>query len=134
MAGKNKRRKNPWWKSTIAIYLIYPLLVAFVIFVLTRIWPEKPLPPELKVAALQFSSKGLPLSEIIKHVEGKTDYDIIATKEVKEFKVYGTFEGNDWIEILRKVVNAHDEQLKLEVDKKNKKIRMELKRPEKTKN
>ena len=36
--------------------------------------------------------------------------NIYRTKEVKEFKVYGRFEGDDWVHILKKIINAHDEQ------------------------
>jgi len=138
MAEKSKRRKNPWWKSAIAIYLIYPLVVGLVIFVLTRIWPEKPQPPEpappdKNVSPIEYESKGEELSVIIKHIEGETDYDVIAGRKAEEFRVYGSFKGDDWIQILKKVGNAYDKQLQLDIDEKNKKITIRLKSPEKTK-
>jgi len=65
--------------------------------------------------------------EIINHIEGETDYDVIAEKEVEETRIYGSFEGNDWVHILKKVINAYDKQLKLDMDEKNRKITITFK-------
>jgi hypothetical protein len=121
-------RKNPWLKDRAFIYLLTATITGvFVAFLLPRIWPEKPPRPEIEVAPVQYESQGQPLSEIIKHIEGKTDYDVIATKDVEEIKIYGSFEGNDWVHILKKIINAYDKQLRLDLDEKNKKITIGLK-------
>ena len=124
---EKKESKRQWWKSAVAIYLIYPLIVGLTIFVLSRVWPVKPSHPEAEVAPIQYESQGERLSKIIKHIEGKTDYDIIATKEVEEINIYGSFQGDDWVHILKKVINTYDKQLKLDLDEKNKKITITLK-------
>jgi hypothetical protein len=128
---QKKAKKSLWKDSTLRITIIGGLTVGIVIsffqFILPRIYPEKPPPPEIEVAPIQYLSKGLPLLEIIKHIEGETDYDVIATKDVEEIKINGSFEGNDWVHILKKVINAYDKQLKLDMDEKNKKITITLK-------
>jgi hypothetical protein len=128
-SGKSVQgRKNPWLKDRAFIYLLTATITGvFVAFLLPRIWPEKPPRPEIEVAPVQYESQGQPLSEIIKHIEGKTDYDVIATKDVEEIKIYGSFEGNDWVHILKKIINAYDKQLRLDLDEKNKKITIGLK-------
>jgi len=123
-----KGRENPWWKDRAFICLLTATIAGvFIAFLLPRIWPEKPPRPEIEVAPIKYESQGEPLSEIIKHMEGKTDYDVIATKDVEEIKIYGSFEGNDWVLILKKVINAYDKQLKLDIDEKNKTITITLK-------
>ena len=122
-----KGRENPWWKDrAFTIPLTVCIVGVFLAFLLPRIWPEKARPPEMEVAPIQYESKGEPLSKIIKHVEGVTDYDVIATKEVEEINIYGSFQGDDWVHILKKVINAYDKQLKLGLDEKNKKITIAL--------
>ena len=129
-----RKQKRPFWKSgTFKIGLTIGIIVAifggFWQFILPRWFPEKPRPPERKVSPVEFESKGEPLSVIIKHIEGETDYDVISTREVEEFRIYGSFKGNDWVQILKKIINAYDKQLKLDIDEKNKKISIALKQP-----
>ena len=129
---KEKESKKAWWRSTIAICLIYPIVVGIAIctwqFILPIIWPTKPRPPEKEVIPIQYKSQGLPLSEIIKHIEGETDYNVITTKAVEEIKIYGSFQGDNWLHILKKVVNAYDKQLKLDLDEENKRITITLRK------
>ena len=128
---QKKGTKSLWKERKLLIGIITGLTVGIVIsffqFILPRICPEKPPPPEIEVAPIQYESQGEPLSEIIKHIEGKTDYDVVATKEVEEINVYGSFQGDDWVHILKKVINTYDKQLKLDLDEKNKKITITLK-------
>jgi hypothetical protein len=127
-ATEKTEKETPWWKDkTFKIALAICLIGTFLAFVLPRIWPEKPPLPEREVADLRYESEGLPLSNLIGHVEGETHYDVITTKEVRKFKVDGVFQGRDWIDILRKVANAYDDQLKVEIDEKTAKIRITLK-------
>lgn len=122
-----KGREKPWWRDrAFTIPLTICIISVFLAFLLPRIWPEKSPPPEIEVAPIQYESKGEPLSEIIKHIEGKTDYDVVATKEVEQFKIYGSFQGDDWVHILKKVINAYDKELKLDLDEKNKTITITL--------
>jgi len=128
---EEKESTRQFWKSTFAIYLIYPSIVITLGVVLGVLLPrmcrEEPPPPEIEVAPIHYLSKGQPLLEIINHIEGETDYDVIAEKEVEETRIYGSFEGNDWVHILKKVINAYDKQLKLDMDEKNRKITITFK-------
>ena len=128
---EKKESRRPWLKGSLAIYLIYPSIVitfgVILSFALPRILPKKPPPPEIEVTPIQYESQGEPLSKIIKHIEGETDYDVVATKEVEEINIYGSFQGDDWVHILKKVINTYDKQLKLDLDEKNKKITITLK-------
>jgi hypothetical protein len=128
-----KRKDNRWWKSTIAKYLIYPLIVALIILLLTKFWPEKPPTSEIKTAPIELDFQGETLSKIIKEIEGRTDYNVIANQEVREFKIYGKFQGDNWIQVLKRIINSHDKQLKLEINETNKKIIISLKPPPKPK-
>jgi hypothetical protein len=64
----------------------------------------------------------LPLLKVIENIEGSTDYDVISSPEVREFKIYGRFEGDNWIQVLRRIINAYDTRLKMSIDEKNRKI------------
>jgi hypothetical protein len=127
-----KKGKKPLWKDKrVRIGIIVGVTVGIIVgtwqFILPRIFPEKPPSPEIEVAPIHYLSKGQPLLEIINHIEGETDYDVIAEKEVEETRIYGSFEGNDWVHILKKVINAYDKQLKLDMDEKNRKITITFK-------
>lgn len=128
---QKKGKKSLWKDRTLRIGIITGITVGIIIsfwqFILPRIWREKPPPPKIEVAPIQYESQGEPLSKIIKHIEGETDYDVVATKEVEEINIYGTFQGDDWVRILKKVINAYDKKLRLGLDEKNKKITITLK-------
>jgi hypothetical protein len=129
---EHKKLKIAWWKGTIAIYLIYPLIVisvgAILTFALQRGCREKPHSQEIEIAPIQYESKGEKLLKIIKYLEGKTDYDIIAAQEIEQIRIYGNFEGKDWVHILKKIIHAYDKQLTLYMDEKNKKITITFKK------
>ena len=45
----------------------------------------------------------------------------------EEINIYGSFQGDDWVHILKKVINAYDKQLRLGMDEKNRKITITFK-------
>jgi hypothetical protein len=114
---------------TIIVGLIIGCGVAFFAFILPRIWPEKS--PDDSVVQIQYNVSGSPLLELLKNAEGKTDYDIIASREVEEFKVFGKFQGDNWVDVLLKVLKTYDKQLKYKLDEKNKRINIERLHPTK---
>ena len=132
-----------WKEKAFKIALIAALvtviggIVAVVIaFLLPRCIPEKPFPkPPLKkpAAEVNYDASDNPLIEVIREVEGETDYDIIATKEAEEFRVSGNFQGDNWLHILKKIFKTYDKELDFKIDEKNKKIAIGLRKPEKTK-
>ena len=118
-----EKAKDSSWLKPIVTGIIIGCAVAFFAFILHKYWPEKP--PGKSVAPIQYNASASPLSELIKNVEGETDYDIIASREVEKFKISGKFQGDNWLHVLLRVLKAYDKQLKYKLDEKNKKIKIE---------
>lgn len=118
-----EEKNKAWWKDRAFIYLLaVGLIIAVVGFLLPRFFPPKSSKPKIPVAPIHYNSEGSPLLEVIRRVEAETDYDIIAPRQVEEFKVVGDFQGDHWLMILQRIVNAYDKKLKIEIDKKNGRI------------
>lgn len=121
------KKKKAWWKKPLLGLILVALIAGFWQFILPRIWPEKS--PEKPAAPIQYNASGSPLLELIKNVEGETDYDIIASREVEEFKIFGKFQGDNWLQVLLRVLRTYDKQLKYRLDEKNKKIKIKRLHP-----
>lgn len=139
----NRWWKNLWKEKAFKIALIAALvtviggIVAVIFaFLLPRCFPEKPVPtsPLKKPAAeVNYDASDNPLIEVIRAVEGETDYDIIATKEAEQFRVTGNFQGDNWLHILKKILKTYDKELDFNIDEKNKKIAIGIRKPGKNK-
>lgn len=124
MRNKDKARNSSYLKPIIIGIIIVSVGAVFT-FMVPKIWDwwfKRP------VAPIQFVSSGGPLWGVIRKVEGETDYDVIASKEVEWFQVYGKFEGKDWIQVLTRILRTYDKELKFEIDEKKKKIKILLKK------
>lgn len=128
-AAKEKPSDSSLLKPII-VGLIIGCGVAFFGFLLPRIWPENS--HDDSVVPIQYNVSGSPFLELIKNAEGETDYDIIASREVEKFKIFGKFQGDNWLDILLKVLKTYDKQLKYTLDEKNKRVNIERLHPTKS--
>jgi len=104
-------------KAAVIFSISYSIIIT--VLFLIAVYPED---RTVKVAPIQYESKGIMLSHIIEGVERNTDYCVVAREDIKNIRIYGRFQGDNWVDILEKVINSYNTQLKLVIYEKNRLI------------
>ena len=124
MSPKGQRSLNINFMKKFFLQLLVGIIVAIFAYLLYQYHPingTSPLPE------ITYQSPGYPLSHVIENIRNETEYKVDITPEAQSMIIYGSFEGDTWIDILRQIHKKHRDKFICLIDENQKVIKVSIK-------